>query len=127
MAAQAQVFALKSAEEATLKIERESFAGAPTWIDEATDTKTGRVGYDAVGTPSSRVTRINDHFNEQRRESTTAVGLLCRIFLGQDPKATPIMGLHADLLTKKPQTYDADPKKEAGTDFYSWCYRSYAM
>jgi hypothetical protein len=121
------VFALKSAEEAKLKIDKESFAGALTWIDEATDTSTGRVGYDAVGTPSSRVTRINDHFNEQRGESMTAVGLLCRVFMGQDPKTTPMMEKHAELMGKALPKWDADPKAKEGTDFYYWYYGSYAM
>jgi hypothetical protein len=121
------VFALKSAEEAKLKIDKESFAGALSWIDEVTDYKTGRVGYDAVGTPSSRVTRINDHFNEQRGESMTAVGLLCRVFMGQDPATTPVMEQHANLLAKALPKWDADPKAKEGTDFYYWYYGSYAM
>jgi len=121
------VFALKSAEEAKLKIDKESFAGALSWIDEVTDYNTGRVGYDAVGTPSSRVTRINDHFNEQRGESMTAVGLLCRVFMGQDPATTPVMEQHANLLAKALPKWDADPKAKEGTDFYYWYYGSYAM
>jgi hypothetical protein len=121
------VFALKSAEEAKLKVDKESFVGALNWIEEMTDPSTARVGYDSVGSASSRVARINDNFNQNRGESMTAVGLLCRIFLGQDPKNTPIMGKHADLLTKKLPTWDADPAKEAGTDFYYWYYGSYAM
>ena len=121
------VFALKSAEEAKLTIDKESFAGALSWIDEVTDYKTGRVGYDSVGTPSSRVARINDHFNEQRGESMTAVGLLCRVFMGQDPATTPVMEQHANLLAKALPKWDADPKAKEGTDFYYWYYGSYAM
>jgi len=121
------VFALKSAEEAKLKVDRESFVGALSWIDEVTDPATGRVGYDSIGSASSRVTRINDHFNEQRGESMTAVGLLCRFFLGQDPDKTPIMQKHADLLAASLPKWDADPAAKEGTDFYYWYYGSYAM
>ncbi len=121
------VMALKAAEEAGLQVDRESFSGAITWIDEVTDTKTGRVGYDAVGSPSTRNGRVNGHFIKTRGEAMTAEGLLCRIFLGQEPKKTPVMGLHADLLLKKLPVWDSDPKQEAGTDFYYWYYGSNAM
>ncbi len=121
------VFALKSAEEAKLKVDKESFVGALNWIEEMTDPSTARVGYKSVGSASSRVARINDNFNPSRGESMTAVGLLCRVFLGQTPKDTPIMGKHADLLAKRLPAWSADPSKEEGADFYYWYYGSYAM
>jgi predicted Ser/Thr protein kinase len=121
------VLALATAQNAGLKVDTESFRGALTWIDEATDTDTGRVGYDAVGTPSSRVTRINDHFNEQRGEAMTAVGLGCRFLLGQDPRTAPIMRKHADLLSAELPFWSADPRDKEGADFYYWYYGSFAM
>ena len=54
------VFALKSAEEAQLKIDPEAFRGAASWIDEVTDPVTGRCGYDSIGSASSRITRVNE-------------------------------------------------------------------
>jgi hypothetical protein len=121
------VFALKSAEEAKLKVDKESFVGALNWIEEMTDPSTARVGYDSAGSASSRVARVNENFNQHRGEAMTAVGLLCRVFLGQDPRSTPILARHADLLASKLPVWSADPSKEAGTDFYYWYYGSYAM
>jgi len=116
------VFALKSAEEADLKIEKEAFAGALSWIDEVTDPATGRVGYDAPGSMSSRIPGVNDNFPPEKGEAMTAVGLLCRIFLGQDPKSTPIMQKHAELMLKTLPKWE-----EGGNDMYYWYYGSYAM
>jgi len=118
------VFALKSAEEAGLKVDPEAFTGALTWIDEVTDTSTGRVGYDSVGSESSRITRINDHFPRDKGEAMTAVGLLCRFFLGQDPDETPIMEKHAELMREKLPEWDPDGY---GNDMYYWYYGTYAM
>lgn len=118
------VFALKSANEAGLDVEKEAFAGALSWIDEVTEPNTGRVGYDAMGTLSSRVTGINDNYPPQKGEAMTAVGLLCRFFLEQDPKDTPIMVKHADLMLKALPEWDVVGK---GCDMYYWYYGSYAM
>ncbi len=118
------VFALKSAEEAELKIDPEAFRGAATWIDEVTDPVTGRCGYDSIGSPSSRIPRVNEHFPTDKGEAMTAVALLCRFFLGQDPEKTPVMAKHADLLKTKLPKWDPDG---FGIDFYYWYYGSYAM
>ena len=118
------VFALKSAEEAGLKVDSESFAGALTWIDEVTDENTGRVGYDTVGSESSRIPRINDHYPRDKGEAMTAVGLLCRFFLGQDPDEEDIMKKHADLMRERLPEWDPDGY---GNDMYYWYYGTYAM
>ncbi len=118
------VFALTSAEEAKLDVDKECFAGALAWIDEVTDQTTGRVGYDAVGTASSRVTKLNEDFPTDKGEAMTAVGLLCRIFLGQTPDKNPMLYKHADLLLTKLPIWD--PKGKT-SDFYYWYYGTYAM
>ena len=118
------VFALKSAEEAKLKIDSDAFNGAMSWIDEVTDPATGRVGYDTPGSPSSRVPGVNDHFPTDKTECMTAVGLLCRFFMGQDPKEHEIMVKHADLLLKALPEWDPDGLTN---DMYYWYYGTYAM
>ena len=40
------VFALKSAEEGGLKIDKTAYDGALSWLDEVTDTSNGRAGYE---------------------------------------------------------------------------------
>lgn len=118
------VFALKSAEEGGLKIEKDAYVGALQWIDDVTDPSTGRVGYDSPGSASSRVPGINDDYPTEKGEAMTAVGLLCRFFLGQDPDETPIMEKHADLLLETLPKWEPEEK---GCDMYYWYYGAYAM
>jgi len=118
------IFALKSAEEAGLKIDKQAYVGALNWIDEVTDPANGRVGYDSIGSVSSRVTGVNDHYPAEKGEAMTAVGLLCRFFLGQDPNDEAIMTKHADLMLKTLPEWDPEG---FGTDMYYWYYGSYAM
>ncbi|MCP3918419.1 MAG: terpene cyclase/mutase family protein [bacterium] len=118
------VFALKSAQDAGLKVDREAFTSSLLFLDDMTDPANGRVGYDTAGSPSSRTTGINDHFPTERGEAMTAVGLLCRIFLGQEPDTVPIMRKHADLMLHSLPEWDPDG---FGTDMYYWYYGTYAM
>jgi len=67
---------------------------------------------------------VNDDFPADKGEAMTAVGLLCRFFMGQDPKENPIMEKHANLLLKRLPEWDPEGK---GTDMYYWYYGSYAM
>ena len=118
------VLALKSADEAGLKIDRAAFTGATSWFDEVTDPATGRVGYTEIGTPSSRIERVNDNYPPEKGEALTAVGLLCRFFMGQDPDQDEIMHKHADLMRNCLPEWDPDG---FGCDMYYWYYGSYAM
>ena len=118
------IFALKSAEEGGLKIDSEAYVGAMSWFDEVTDPATGRTGYDTIGSPSSRIDGINDHFPTEKGEGMTAVALLCRFFLGQDPGKDDIMVKSADLMRKTLPEWDPDG---FGCDMYYWYYGSYAM
>ncbi len=117
------VFALTSAKEAGLKVDPAAFQGALAWIDEVSDPATGRVGYDSFGSLSSR-TSSNEHFPREKGEALTAVGLLCRIFLGQDPGEHEIMRKHAELLRRVPPLWDPEG---FGCDMYYWYYGTYAM
>jgi len=118
------VFALKSAEEAGLEIDPAAYDGALSWFDEVTDASTGRCGYNLPGSKSSRIERINDHYPPEKGEAMTAVALLCRFFLGQDPAKVDIMEKHAKLLAQTLPEWDPDG---FGCDMYYWYYGSYAM
>ena len=122
------LFALASAKEAKLKVDEEAMVGGLAWIEEVSDPRTGRVGYDGPGQLSSR-TPANERWPREKGEAMTAVGLLCRIFLGQDPDTTmlageKIMQRHADLLRQKPPAWD---EEGFGCDMYYWYYGTYAM
>ena len=109
------IFCLKSAEDAGLKIDPDAYIGALDWFDEVTDPANGRVGYDSVGSASSRIPGLNDDWPVESGEAMTAVGLLCRFFLGQDPGKTPAMVKHADLMLKTLPVWDPEA---LGCDMY---------
>ena len=116
------VFALTSARDAGLRIDEEALRGARQWLDEVTDPRTGRTGYDRVGSLSSR-TPANQRFPAERGEAMTAVGVLCRIFLGHTPEDDPAIGRGAELLRRSPPVWNPD---ELGCDMYYWYYGTYA-
>jgi hypothetical protein len=121
------IFALASAKDAGLKVDDEALAGGLAWIDEVTDPNSGRVGYDGPNTLSSR-TPANQLWTREKGEAMTAVGLLCRVFMKQDPDETvlggqKVMYRHAELLKQKLPKWDTD----YGTDMYYWYYGTYAM
>ena len=70
------------------------------------------------------VTAAADRIADEKGEAMTAVGLLCRFFLGQDPTKEAIMVKNAELLKKKLPEWDPDG---FGCDMYYWYYGSYAM
>jgi len=95
------------------------------WLDQVTDSSTGRHGYSKRGELSSR--HPGDHasrFPPERGECMTAVGLFCRAFLGQDPREQPVMARAAELISAKPPQWDA---ARGTVDHYYWYYGSYAL
>jgi hypothetical protein len=118
------VFALKSAQEGGLKVDNEAFVAARNWFDEVTDPNTGRCGYDSIGSPSSRVEGHNEAYPAEKGEAMTAVALLCRVFMGDDPSEHPVMERHAELLRKSLPVWDPSAK---ANDMYYWYYGTYAM
>jgi hypothetical protein len=119
------VFALKAAEESGLRVDSASFTDAIAWFDEVTDPVSGRVGYSSIGERSSRETGVNDEYPRELSEAMTAVGLLCRFFLGQDPDRNEFMTKHADLMLKTTPRWDDE--RGLSNDLYYWYYGSYAM
>jgi hypothetical protein len=118
------VLALASAEAAGFSVEEAAFESTARWIDEMTEPRDGRVGYDRRGSRSSRVMGINDVFPPERGEAMTAVGLFIRQLLGQRPDGRPIVQAHVDLLLGCPPRWNPE---ERGCDFYYWYWGALAM
>ena len=121
------MFALAAARDAGLRVDEAALQAGLDWIDEVTDGS-GRVGYDRLEGLSSR-TPANEAWPRDKGEAMTAVGLLCRLFVGRDLERTrrdgrPILQLQADLLARKPPVWDESGK---GCDMYYWYYGTYAM
>jgi hypothetical protein len=96
---------------------------ALSWVEKMTEPEFGRTGYQQRGGPSSRLNNSANHFPTDRTETTTAMGLMIRIFAGRTPKGDPFLGKGSDLLRKKPPRWDSD----AGSiDFVYWFWSSCA-
>jgi hypothetical protein len=131
------VFALKSAQDAGIAVDKSCFDGAAAWFDSMTDAHTGRTGYamgEAGGGPGSYSARPHNEarFPPEKSESLTAVALLCRIFMTdtaqvrrwEDHPDYASLARQLDLLRAKPPHWDG---LGGGTDFYYWYYATYAL
>lgn len=118
------VMCLKSAEDFGLKVDKAAFEGSRLFIDEMTDPNTGRTGYISRGGYSAREPGMNERWPETKTEAITAVAMICRVFLGEDPEKNPELRAGADLLRKQLPLWDED---EGTIDYYYWYYGSYAM
>jgi hypothetical protein len=118
------VMVLKSAKMADLNVDGGALRGAMGWIDKMTEPEFGRVGYQRRGGPVARTTEMMEKFPADQSEALTGVGVLTRIFAGEDPRKSEYVQKGADLMAKKPPRWDMD----AGTtDFYYWYYATLAM
>ncbi|MBL8729478.1 MAG: terpene cyclase/mutase family protein [Planctomycetes bacterium] len=118
------ILALCSGRHFGLTVDGNALQVATTFLESCTSAD-GHVGYQRAGQPSAR--KIGDHaqrFPPQRTDALTAVGLFCRVFLGQDPKEHPSMLAAGQRLRRSLPRWDV----AAGTiDFYYWYYGTYAL
>jgi hypothetical protein len=109
---------------AGLEVEDTAFKDAASFIDELTDTTSGRTGYHERGTGPARQTELMEKFPAEKSESITAVGILVRIFAGHTAGEDDKIGKGADLLLNQLPKWD----ESAGTiDMYYWYYGTLAM
>ncbi len=118
------LMALKSGKDFGLEVNPNALKLGLAYLDEVTEPD-GRCGYTRRGERSSRNTGEHaKRFPADRTEALTAAGLLCRFFLGQNPREHKIMVAAANRLLKQPPKWDPD----AGTiDQYYWYFGTYAM
>ncbi|MDH3591384.1 MAG: terpene cyclase/mutase family protein [Planctomycetota bacterium] len=118
------VMALKSGKFAGLEVDPDAFEGARQWIDKMTDPNFGNVGYDFPGGGPARPEGKQDRFPQDKTESMTAVGILTRIFLGEDPKSSKLIRLGAKLCAEKPPVWNPD---DGSIDMYYWYYATLGL
>ena len=110
------VMQLKSAKVAGLRADGAGFQGAQNLLDAMTD-KDGRVMYGASG-------------HTTRTPSMTAVGMVCRQFMGA-ARESPLLLKGAEFLAKEPPSWQRNQEAgdfEAGDyGFYYWYYGTLAM
>ncbi|HEX5138940.1 MAG TPA: prenyltransferase/squalene oxidase repeat-containing protein [Planctomycetota bacterium] len=118
------VMALKSGKYAGLEVDPDAFEGARQWIDKMTEPNFGQVGYNAPGGMPARPEGKQDKFPAEKSHSMTGVGILCRIFLGEDPKTSEIIRKGANLCVDLPPKWNPD---DGSIDMYYWYYATLAL
>ena len=118
------VMALKSAKAAKLRVDQTGFDGVMAWMEKATEPEYGRVGYTSRGTPPARPQDLMDKFPSDKSESLTAVGILSRIFCGDDPRKSEMVGKGTDLCLKTLPVWD---DASGSIDMYYWYYGTLAI
>ena len=118
------IMALKSAKISGLRVDPTGFEGMKAWLEKATEPEYGRVGYTSRGTGPARPQDLMDQFPADKSESLTAVGILARIFVGEDPQTSEMITKGSDLCLKALPLWDV----QGGTiDMYYWYYGALAL
>jgi len=117
------VMQLKSAKVAGLKVEGKGFQGAVTFLDKVT-TKPGEVAGDQYGG------RVRYQPGTEPRPNITAVGMVCRLFMGFKNNDPMLIGGAEYLLEALPK-WTKNPKPKISTHrempFYYWYYGTLSM
>lgn len=119
------ILAYKVAQDFDFEINPSALKTADAWLASKTDPSTGRTGYIETGGRSSRHT--DEHaarFPREKGECMSAVSLLCRTFLGHDPRTDPVMAKQAALISNTLPVWDED---SGAIDHYAWYYGTYAL
>jgi hypothetical protein len=107
-----------------LVFDESAFEGVKAWVEKMTDPDYGRVGYIQRGSGPARPQELLDRFPAEKSESMTGVGMLARIFIGEDPRKSEIIKKGADLCAKLPPTWNPT---DGSIDMYYWYYATLAM
>lgn len=109
---------------ASLTIDAAAFDGARAFIEKMTDSASGRLGYQQRGTSPARPADRVDAFPGDRSESLTAIGVLLRVLLGDDPATSERVKSGTDLLVKLPPVWNP---KDGSIDLYYWQFGALTM
>ncbi len=115
---------IKAGRKAPLVVDESAFEGLRAWLDKVTDPDYGRVGYTRRGEGSARPVELVDRFPSEKSEAMTAVGVLARIFMGENPEKSKLIQKGAALCAKLPPTWNTT---DGSIDMYYWYYGTLAM
>ena len=122
------IMCLASAKDFNLRYDKQDMRDALLYIDEMTDSATGRTGYKERGSYSSRESGMETVWPFEETEAMTAVAMLSRVFAGivldEMDKQVPTLEAGAALLRNKVPDWS---EEKGRIDYYYWYYGSYAM
>ncbi|MBI4878452.1 MAG: hypothetical protein HY812_02165 [Planctomycetes bacterium] len=118
------VLGLAAAREAGVQVDPEAFNGARLFIDEMTDGDSWRTGWTQRGGSSSRLLSLAEKWPPDKTEAMTALAMVCRVLMGEDPAQSKALRGGADLLRKRLPLWSV----EDGTiDYFYWMFGAHAM
>jgi hypothetical protein len=115
---------LKSAKVAGLRVDQAGFDGMKAWLDKVTEPEYGRVGYTTRGSGPARPENLIDKFPTDKSEALTAIGILSRIYIGEDPRSSELIDREVDLCLTHLPVWD---RQNGSIDMYYWYYGSLAL
>jgi hypothetical protein len=112
-------------------VDAEAFDGVRAWLRKMTD-ENGRVGYKTRGSGPARTPDLVEQFPGEYSEAMTAIGVLLRTLLGENPSVVPALrkGVNLCLQPSKgsfPGTLPLWRDKWGTIDMYYWHYGALAM
>ena len=123
------MMALKAGEEAGLvKIPESVWDGVKSHFDDVTDLNYGGVGYQEKGNIAILSTE-KDKFERGEMympPSLTAIGIMCRIFMGQK-RTEAVISNSASIFILGDNLPKWDIEKYGKIDYYYWFYTTYAL
>jgi hypothetical protein len=117
------VMALKSAKLSGLEVDETSFTWARAFIDEMTDVETGRTGYTQRGERSVRAEGRMEQFPPEHSEALTAMGIMTRVYCGENPRESPMIKAGSELLMKRLPEWEPESGK---IDMVYWYFGTLA-
>jgi len=115
------VLALTAAKRNQYEVPAKSLTWAKNWFDSVTDGN-GRCGYSRRGEPSSRPMNEAGAFPATETAALTALGIACRVRLGQTPKEFPVISKAAEVVVD--MLPNVRPERR---DFCYWYFGSIAL
>ncbi len=114
----------KAGKPPSLSLDVDAIEGIKSWIDKMTDPESGRVGYQLRGSGPARPTELVDRFPQEKSEAMTAVAMLARIALGQNPETEDAIVKGAKLCGRLLPTWN---ENDGAIDMYYWHYATAAL
>lgn len=107
-----------------LKMDQEALRDGMAYLDGVTDTNTGRTGYDSLGGPPARLAGKAEDFPVKYSEYPTAMAIMARLDLGQDPVDSHTIIAGGGLIARLSPEWNPVKGKN---DAYYWLYGTEAL
>ncbi len=116
--------AVKRGRPAPLWTDESAFDGLRAWLDKTTDPDYGSVGYVMRGIYGIRYKGHHESFPLDKTLGCTPVGMLARMFIGEDPRKSKLIKLGVDLCLKQPPMWNTATGE---IDMIAWYYATLAL